>query len=362
MNSLLAICDDPGLLRLIQTVFPTQNYQVYAADSAEKGVEILRKTLPTLVLVHLEADKGKSLAFCKFLRKSAKTRDLPLLLLADGPDDYLRKPFGLDELYAKIKKLTWDAESRAKGEIIDSSLLDFAIEDDTQREFTVQKSATGIEAFDNLTRGGLPKGSNVLVIGKVGASKSYFGRSFVKAGLQNHEPCLYVALDDNPFMIRQELTKMLGNPLDDYQSLFCMVDAYNWGGGHNESREEFVLRGNLNLTKLGGLVSDASESIGQDSDHKVGGRRVIDSVTSLMVNFKLQELQTFFFQITRTALAYGHISTIFTLEEGTLEERLLNNLIAMMDGVIEMERRDDGPYIRIRHMKWINYEHSWIKL
>lgn len=364
-TKLLAFSDDGGLNQVMKSVLPMRGFDIEVFTTIEEGMGYLKNETPEAIMIHIESGKGKGLALSKALRKIPKLKTTPILLMSDGPDEFIKKPFGLEEMFTKLRKMLWQSKSLHIGEVIDSRLMDFAV--DTEDDFVsaVQKSGSGIIEFDKATRGGLPKGSNVLLIGKIGSGKSHFCRSFLSEGLKNYEPCLYATLDDNPLLIRRELSKYLGVPLEDFtksQNLFCMVDAYNWGGGEYSDNEKYALKGSLNLTKLSGLIQDASEELGQDSETRAGGRRVIDSLTSLMVNFDLSHLQHFLFRITRTAISFGYATTLFTLEEGTIEEGLLNNLTYIMDGVLEMEAKEDGNYVRVKHMKWVNYDKDWIPL
>ena len=54
----------------------------------------------------------------------------------------------------------------------------------------------------------------------------------------------------------------------------------------------------MELNQLSGLVADAGADIGQSVQMKKGGRRVIDSISSLFIHFELPEVQQFINQIS----------------------------------------------------------------
>ena len=62
----------------------------------------------------------------------------------------------------------------------------------------ISKAPTGIEGFDYITRGGLPRGSVTLVMGAPGSGKTVFGlQTVVKGASLFGEPGLFVAFEEN---------------------------------------------------------------------------------------------------------------------------------------------------------------------
>lgn len=354
-KKILLVCDDEAIKNLAVVVFKTWGYQPVVASDAQDGFQKARTEKPSIIVLDLNSSKIRSSDFCHALKNRPETSNMPIIMLTEGADDYLPKPFNINELKLRIQRLFWKAQQQTQQD--DAKSVSVA-------SVSIELSHTGCLELDELTGGGFPKGSNILLLGEVGSGKSVFCRNFVMAGLQNNEPCLYVSIDDSPLLIRRELTRMMGNPIDDYENnhKFCFVDAYNWGGGQLEYQEKFAIKGNLNLNNLSSLIIDASDYIGQNIQSKAGGRRIIDSLTSLLVNFDLGAIQKFIYPIIRTAGIYGNAMTVFVLEAGTADERIINNIRYLMDGVIEMKRTEEGKFLRIAHMKWVSYKRDWIKV
>ena len=353
-KEILLVCDDEAIKNLAGVVIKTWGYKPIMALDAQDGFQKARALKPSLIIVDLNSSRIKSSDFCRALKNRNETTNIPILLLTEGADDYLPKPFNINELKLRIQRLFWKAQPQSQDDaktVIISPV-------------TIELSHTGCLELDELTGGGFPKGSNILLLGEVGSGKSVFGRNFITAGLQNNESCLYVSVDDSPLLVIRGLTRLLGNTIDDYEKnhKFCFVDAYNWGGGQLEYQEKFAIKGNLNLNNLSSLITDASDYIGQNINSKSGGRRIIDSITSLLVNFDLGAIQKFLYPILRTANSYGNVMTVFALEAGTADERIINNIRYLMDGVIEMKRTEEGKFLRIAHMKWVRYKRDWMKL
>ena len=119
MNYRLAIIEDDNLLRENYTdVFGRQGYLVDAYSNREQAQEVFQSRLPDLAIIDIglgdEVDGG--FALCQWLR--AKSRTLPIIFLSArdddidivsglrmGADDYLRKPFELEELKARVEHI-----------------------------------------------------------------------------------------------------------------------------------------------------------------------------------------------------------------------------------------------------------------
>jgi circadian clock protein KaiC len=79
--------------------------------------------------------------------------------------------------------------------------IDAALESDSEPEGRI---STGIPGLDEITHGGLPKGSSTLVLGPSGCGKSALALRFIVKGLEDGERCLYVTFQENPNqLIRQ---------------------------------------------------------------------------------------------------------------------------------------------------------------
>lgn len=206
--------------------------------------------------------------------------------------------------------------------------------------------------------GPIPQGSNILVTGNLGCGKSAFSRLFVIQGLEKAERCMFICLDDDPSLVRKEITKAypaLANL--ESQNQMCFVDAYSCGG-KAVSAERFAIRGSLDLGDFSTLISEAGATIRQTDEVKESGRRVIDSISSLFLNFDLPYVQRFLAFMARSG-HFAQISTIFVVEEGTLTEQSMNNIKYIMDGVLEFRRDKNRFLARAQALKWAVARPEW---
>ena len=112
---ILIIEDDPAILKLLQRGLIYEGYQVDIATDGRSGLNLARDRHPDLVILDWMLPGMDGLEVCRRLRMGGS---LPILMLTAkdtiqdrvqgldaGADDYLVKPFNLDELLARIRAL-----------------------------------------------------------------------------------------------------------------------------------------------------------------------------------------------------------------------------------------------------------------
>jgi two-component system KDP operon response regulator KdpE len=112
-DSILVVDDESEILRAVQSGLRAQGYEVRAASNGEEGLRLATLSMPDLVILDLMMPGMDGLEVCRRLRAWS---DVPILVLSartserqkvtvldEGADDYLTKPFGMDELTARIR-------------------------------------------------------------------------------------------------------------------------------------------------------------------------------------------------------------------------------------------------------------------
>lgn len=112
---ILVVDDEPDLVALIQHHLVREHYEVATANDGERALAEARTRLPDLILLDLMLPGIDGLEICRRLRADARTKHIPIIMLTakgeesdavvglmQGADDYIRKPFGMKELVARI--------------------------------------------------------------------------------------------------------------------------------------------------------------------------------------------------------------------------------------------------------------------
>ena len=111
--TILVIDDEPQLRRAMRATLSGIGYTVLEAKSGEEALDQLRETQPDLILLDLNMPGIGGLETCRAIRERS---DIPIVVLSvrntesdkvqaldAGADDYVTKPFGIQELLARIR-------------------------------------------------------------------------------------------------------------------------------------------------------------------------------------------------------------------------------------------------------------------
>src|SRR5574340_1512673 len=111
-TTILAADDDPQLLRLITRNLQLEGYDVLAASDGQQALELIENNAPDLVLLDVMMPKMDGFTVCYRVREfsavpiiivTARGQDQDKVRGLDlGADDYLTKPFSVDELLARV--------------------------------------------------------------------------------------------------------------------------------------------------------------------------------------------------------------------------------------------------------------------
>lgn len=112
-TTILAADDDPQLLRLITRNLQLEGYDVLAASDGLQALELIENNSPDLVLLDVMMPRMDGFTVCYRVREfssvpiiivTARGQDQDKVRGLDlGADDYLTKPFSVDELLARVR-------------------------------------------------------------------------------------------------------------------------------------------------------------------------------------------------------------------------------------------------------------------
>ena len=112
-SRVLVVDDEPQITRVLRTVLSSQGYQVRTAAEGEAALSNFADWRPELVITDLFMPHMDGIELCRRIRS---TSNVPIIVLSVkgeerskvealdvGADDYITKPFGTDELLARVR-------------------------------------------------------------------------------------------------------------------------------------------------------------------------------------------------------------------------------------------------------------------
>src|ERR1700747_3451285 len=116
----LVVDDEPQITRVLRTVLSSQGYDVHTAAEGESALSDFKSWSPELVITDLYMPHMDGVELCRRIREVSS---VPIIVLSvkgeertkvealdSGADDYVTKPFGMDELLARARALLRRAE------------------------------------------------------------------------------------------------------------------------------------------------------------------------------------------------------------------------------------------------------------
>jgi two-component system, OmpR family, KDP operon response regulator KdpE len=110
---ILVVDDETQITRVLRTSLSTHSYDVRVANDGETALEIMKDWTPDLVITDLSMPNIDGLELTRRLRANS---NVPILILTvrgeertkvqaldAGADDYVTKPFGMEELLARVR-------------------------------------------------------------------------------------------------------------------------------------------------------------------------------------------------------------------------------------------------------------------
>ena len=112
-SRVLVVDDEPQITRVLKTVLTSQGYQVRVAAEGESALSNVSEWRPELVITDLYMPRLDGVELCRRIRALSA---VPIIVLSvkgeertkvealdSGADDYVTKPFGIDELLARVR-------------------------------------------------------------------------------------------------------------------------------------------------------------------------------------------------------------------------------------------------------------------
>ena len=117
-KKILLVEDQADLIEMLKLSLEAIDYEIITAADGEEGLKKTRKESPNLILLDVMMPKMNGYQVCRELKKDEATKKIPVIMLTakgqqsdkfwgkeTGADEYVTKPFDMDELMEKIRGL-----------------------------------------------------------------------------------------------------------------------------------------------------------------------------------------------------------------------------------------------------------------
>jgi DNA-binding response OmpR family regulator len=156
MTTVLAIEDDPAILRGLADNLRFEGYEVITATDGETGYRLQQDRKPDLILLDLMLPRMSGFEFCRKLRGegiqtpvlmlTARSEEPDRVLGLDlGADDYVTKPFSVRELMARVRALLRRSQPGANGNPVLPDDLHFGGMDIDFRSYEARRNGEPVD-------------------------------------------------------------------------------------------------------------------------------------------------------------------------------------------------------------------------
>jgi len=115
-HKILIVEDDPDVSEMLNAYFRVQGYDVFTVNWGEDGVRAGQTILPDLIILDIRLPDIDGYEVASRLRKDRRTQEIPIIFLTEkrervdrlqgfevGADDYITKPFDVQELRLRVR-------------------------------------------------------------------------------------------------------------------------------------------------------------------------------------------------------------------------------------------------------------------
>lgn len=119
---ILVVDDDSGIGEMLQTLLEFYNFDVTVTERPDQTEKLIQEKNIDLVMLDMLISGVNGTEVCARLRENEETKDVPVLMMSAlhdagakckkaGANDFIAKPFEMDDLIAKINKILEQSRS-----------------------------------------------------------------------------------------------------------------------------------------------------------------------------------------------------------------------------------------------------------
>lgn len=115
MRRILAVDDDKDILEVLQFILEDSGYEVDTLSDGHHLLDTIKRKAPDLILLDIMLGNMDGRELCKSVKRESVTHNIPVILISashnitssmnqeGAPNDFIAKPFDINNLLNKIK-------------------------------------------------------------------------------------------------------------------------------------------------------------------------------------------------------------------------------------------------------------------
>ena len=117
MKKILIVDDEQDIVESLKFVLETADFTCYCAYNGEDGLRLEKEIVPDLIILDVMMPKINGYKISRLLKYDSKYKNIPILMVTarsqeedkligeeTGADEYITKPFELDEVVKKVEQ------------------------------------------------------------------------------------------------------------------------------------------------------------------------------------------------------------------------------------------------------------------
>lgn len=200
MKRILIVDDEQNVRQLLSKVLKKQGYEVYTACDGAEGLEFIQQTVVDIIISDIRMPNMDGIEFLHkaketdpgigfILITAFATTETAIEALKSGAQDYVTKPFDINDIIIAVKKLA--AQGRDEGSYVDMS--------DSRSVKTMSRSPK-MQQVHELAKRVAPADSTILIMGETGTGKEVIATAIHNWSGRKDKPLIKVncgAIPDN---------------------------------------------------------------------------------------------------------------------------------------------------------------------
>jgi|SRR5579864_303420 len=137
-GNILVVDDEPQITRVLKTTLSSQGYGVRSAGDGQEALDEMKTWPPDLIITDLRMPNIDGLELCRRVRQNSRTPIIVLSVKGEEPikvealdagaDDYITKPFSVNELLARVRAALRRAAAKEQPDVPIIEVGDFRID------------------------------------------------------------------------------------------------------------------------------------------------------------------------------------------------------------------------------------------